>query len=82
LRALTIFRIRAGLTQQELADLVGVAQATINRYEKGERTPRPATLGRLADALGVEEWDLTYAEQVMERRHAVERLVEEYALAG
>ena len=77
-----MFRIRAGLTQQELADLVGVAQATINRYENGERSPSPEVLGRLADALGVEPWDLTYAEQVMERRHAVERLVEEYAPAG
>ena len=61
---------------------MGVSQAAINRYETGKRSPRPATLGRLADALGVEEWDLTYADRVMERRHAVERLVEKFALAG
>ncbi len=76
-----MFRIRAGLTQQELAERVGVSQAAINRYETGERSPRPATLGRLADVLGVQEWDLIYAEQVMERRHAVERLVEEFDTA-
>jgi transcriptional regulator with XRE-family HTH domain len=82
LRSVTMFRVRAGLTQQELADRVGVKQATINRYETGERSPRPEVMGRLADALGVEKWDLTYAEQVMERRIEVEKLVEEFALPG
>lgn len=72
-----MFRIRAGLNQTELAERVGVAQATIARYENRTRSPRSEALGRLADALGVEPWDLAYAEQVMERRLAVERLAEE-----
>ncbi len=82
MRSITMFRIKAGLNQTELAERVGVRQATIARYENGTRSPSPEALGRLADALGVEEWDLTYAEQVMERRHAVERAVEEFALSA
>jgi len=81
LRSITMYRIQAGLNQTELAERVGVAQATIARYEAGTRSPSPEVLGRLADALGVEEWDLTYADQVMQRRHTVERLVEEFAVA-
>lgn len=82
MRSITLYRIRAGMNQTELAERVGVRQATIARYEAGTRSPSPEVLGRLADALGVEEWDLTYAEQVMERRHAVEKVVEEYALTA
>ncbi|TMC46845.1 MAG: helix-turn-helix transcriptional regulator [Chloroflexi bacterium] len=33
-------RIRAGLTQQELADELGIARASLNRYERGHRRPR------------------------------------------
>lgn len=47
-----VARIRrsAGLTQQELADLSGVAQPNIAAYENGTRTPSPAMLERLAAA--------------------------------
>jgi transcriptional regulator with XRE-family HTH domain len=43
-----------GLSQQALADALGSPsiQASIARWERGERTPDPATLGRLAVALG------------------------------
>jgi transcriptional regulator with XRE-family HTH domain len=34
-------RKRAGLTQQELADLSGVTQPSIAAYEKGVRRPSP-----------------------------------------
>ncbi len=79
---MTMYRIKAGLNQTQLAERAGVRQATIARYENGTRSPSPEALGRLADALGVQEWDLTYAEQLMERRHAVERVVEEFATAA
>src|SRR2546425_175613 len=46
------FRVRAGLSQQELADKVGVHRNTINKWEN--RTSRPETRGqvlKLADEL-------------------------------
>lgn len=46
-------RLAAGLTQQALAQQVGLHPITITRYEAGALTPRPATSKRLASALGV-----------------------------
>ncbi len=43
-------RRRAGLTQQQLADLSGVAQPNLAAYEKGTRTPSPKMLARLRAA--------------------------------
>lgn len=48
-----VLRTAAGMTQAELADRVGVAQAALSRYESGLREPDDGTLARLADALGV-----------------------------
>ena len=46
-----------GLTQVELAALSGVSQYTITEIETGRREPRPSTLHKLAEALGVEVAD-------------------------
>ena len=45
-------RIMPGLTQQELADLVGTTQSSIAHLESGRRRPSIATLERVAAALG------------------------------
>lgn len=52
----TIRRIRTmrGMNQVDLAKASGVAQNTISEIETGRRGARPATLGKLAKALGVE----------------------------
>ncbi|QIK82977.1 ImmA/IrrE family metallo-endopeptidase [Sanguibacter sp. HDW7] len=42
-----------GMTQGDLADMVGVQQATLSRWEKGLREPDEVDVQRLADALGV-----------------------------
>lgn len=42
-----------GLTQEQLAEAVGIRQAALSRYEHGLRQPDEDTLARLADALGV-----------------------------
>jgi transcriptional regulator with XRE-family HTH domain len=47
-------RERQFLTQQELADLAGVAKVTIARIETGVTRPSFATIRKLAAALGVE----------------------------
>jgi repressor LexA len=45
-------RKRAGLTQVELAEKLGIAYPTLNKYERGHRTPDAALLNRVAKLLG------------------------------
>jgi transcriptional regulator with XRE-family HTH domain len=51
-------RERAFLTQADLAEKSGVAEATINRLELGKREARISTIRRLAQALGVQPKEL------------------------
>ena len=51
-------RKRKKLTQHELASALGVTQAVVGRYERGERTPKLKTLTRIAKELGVNVRDL------------------------
>lgn len=51
-------RRKAGLSQEQLGDRVGVERRTVQRYESGERDPRFTDLLLLADALGVPLADL------------------------
>lgn len=60
---LAIARKARGLTQTELAEMVGVTQPAINRYESGDRDPEPEILAKLADALGVTESLLTHGNR-------------------
>jgi len=53
LHGLRAARQKAGLTQNELAKLAGVARGTVHRLETLERGGYPRTLRRLARALGV-----------------------------
>lgn len=50
---LAILRKKRGLSQAKLAELVGVEQPTIQRWEKGKREPDLDNLKSLANALGV-----------------------------
>ena len=51
-------RTRAGLSLRQLAERSGVDFSTIHRIEKGDESPRFATLEKLAKALGVSVRDL------------------------
>ena len=48
---LAVRRAERGLSQRELANLVGTTQSAIARLESGGRPPRIDTLLRIADAL-------------------------------
>lgn len=48
---LRVARIRAALSQTELARRSGVPQPNISAYEAGLRVPRPETAAKLLDAL-------------------------------
>ena len=53
-------RERAALSQEELGELAGISKNSVGQLERGEFNPRPATVRRLAEALGVEPeklWD-------------------------
>ncbi len=50
-RAILDARIKSGLTQMELSEKSGIAQADISRLENGTRNPSLALLKRLAEAM-------------------------------
>jgi transcriptional regulator with XRE-family HTH domain len=47
-------RLRAGLTQAELAERAGTARSQISRYERGDVLPSLETLRRVIRACGFE----------------------------
>lgn len=51
-------RLAAGLTQEQLAELVGTAARNIQRIESGRHNMTLITVARLADALGVSPEEL------------------------
>jgi transcriptional regulator with XRE-family HTH domain len=51
-RELIAARVRAGLTQEQLAQRMGTTQSVIARLESGRRMPGVRTLERLAEATG------------------------------
>lgn len=51
-RELIAARVRAGLTQEQLAQRMGTTQSAIARLESGQRMPGVRTLERLAEATG------------------------------
>lgn len=46
-------RQQRGLTQKQLGDMCGIADANIRKYENGKQNPKIETLQKIADALGV-----------------------------
>jgi DNA-binding transcriptional regulator YiaG len=46
-----LVRERAGITQEDLAQVLGVDRATVSRWETGEREPRPSQLEGYLQAL-------------------------------
>ena len=58
LKGLRGLRQDRALSQRDLAELSGVAQATINRLEVGHQSAYPVTVRKLAKALGATPRDL------------------------
>ena len=52
------FRMKNDMTQEELADLIGVSQAMISQYEKNWRTVKNSTILQIASALCVDPMEL------------------------
>ncbi len=81
MEAIRVFRKRAGLTQEQLAERMGVRQPHVSRWEQGRVEPTRNNLERVADALGMLPWELRYAEELIERRDGVEKAVAEHVTA-
>ena len=64
-RRLTLARWSAHLTKRELAERSGLSPASITQYEAGRTLPPPATLAKLALAVGV---SVRYFERRADRR--------------
>lgn len=75
-------RKAAGLTQAELAKLVGETQQNIAYWEQSDKPPRSDVLPKLAEVLGVQVEDLLKAKGTSVRRRSgpvgkTQRLFEE-----
>lgn len=53
IRAIIDARLSQNMTQKELSDKTGIAQAEISKLENGTRNPSIRLLQRLADGLGM-----------------------------
>ena len=51
-------REEKGMTQKQVAAIMGISQQAYSQYESGAREPKPETMGRIAIALGVDIHDL------------------------
>ena len=56
-------RIDRGMNQGELADAIGLTQASISQFEKGLRMPTPANIRKFAQILDIREEDLAGQNQ-------------------
>jgi transcriptional regulator with XRE-family HTH domain len=62
-RVLRRARRDRALSQQDLSEATGVAQATLSDLERGKRAARASTVRKLAEALGVELKELMEEER-------------------
>lgn len=51
-------RLSAGMTQQELADKLGISFVGVSQWENDKRNPKRETLDKIAKVLGVRRRDL------------------------
>ncbi len=56
-------RERRGMSQREVAELIGVANSTYSLYESGSREPNLPTIKKIADILNVSANDLLGMEK-------------------
>ena len=62
------FRSRAGMTQKELAQMIGVTPLTLSRYEKGEWMLNQYVIDRIRELYGVEIRPLKSYQKTWQKR--------------
>ena len=58
-------RISRGMTQDQLADAIGVSPSAIGMYEAGRRRPKDNIVEALADVFNVPRYAILYSEDEM-----------------
>lgn len=69
-------RYERGLSQKELADALGVSQASIGYWEKGQRTPSIDAVKKISDYFGVSLEDMVSRPTVSIDADALVRAME------
>lgn len=77
---LKIYRTRAGMSQADLANTVGVTRSAVNNYEAGKSEPSFEALCKFAEVLGVDIMDLLSEGSVPDYIRRVQVTDEEWAL--
>lgn len=70
-------RLKKGITQAELADLLGVSPSTIGMYEQGRREPDSSTVKWLAEYFGVSA-DILLGVQTDQKDKAIDETMALY----
>lgn len=58
-------RLSRGMTQDELADAIGMSASAVAMYEAGRRRPKDDAAEALADTFNVPKWSIYYREDEM-----------------
>lgn len=69
------YREKAGLTQEQLAEAIGVGNAFISRVERGQKLMKLTTLYKIASVLCVSFDTLVYKENNSQHMHNIQRLL-------
>lgn len=72
------YRIEKCVTQQELADRIGVTQSLIGQWERGVRNPSGKTRMRISDALNIPIEALQSDWDALKGKNAEISMIEEY----
>ena len=76
------YRKARGMTQKELADRIGTVKQTIGNYERGEREPTIAMVGKIAEILGVSKATLFGVQNADDAQSPGETLTNYMVLNG
>ena len=66
-------RKRRGLTQEQLAEYLGISVMTVRRWEWGERTPDAAQIQKISQVLGVSISELMGEEKTDSEKKTVKQ---------
>ena len=72
------YRSRKNMTQEQLAEKLGVNRQTVGRWENGSLEPRTKKLSEIAKALGVSKFDLYADEELTRRRTFIDEMAINY----
>lgn len=75
-------RVTMRITQAELAKRLGVTPQAISQYERGIKNPKPATLKKIAAALGVSWYELLSDDPEEQAKAIKAYMSEKIAMCG